>query len=227
MKIRPKICISICESTLLGVQSIVEKYSGRAQFFEVYLDYLEDHSDLSRYIASQPRRYIFTLRRPGFIPIERKIEDHLAVFHELSDADFFVDVDPFKESEIFHEVVKCVGAQRLIASFHDYEKTPSTEELEAIYIALKQTNAKIVKIATSCDDEGDIAKLLWIVAKAKEENQPLVGASMGIYGAKGRISLAINGNPWSYVSIADTVATAAGQLSLEKFEQTLEELGYT
>lgn len=52
---------------------------------------------------------------------------------------------------------------KLIVSSHNYENTPSSEELANLVVQIQATGADIVKIATTATEIVDVAKMFQIL----------------------------------------------------------------
>lgn len=101
---------------------------------------------------------------------------------------------------------------KLIASFHDFEKTPPYWELTRLVFDMKQTNADIIKIATMVTKEYDLQVLYRILlSKKPSENQIIIG--MGQLGKQSRILGPLLGSYLTYAA-TDTSATAPGQINI-------------
>ena len=83
--------------------------------------------------------------------------------------------------------VKAAGAA-VIASRHDFEKTPSEEELVSTFTAMEKTGADVVKIAVMPKTPADVLTLLSASDKASRDlSCPVIAISMGKLGAASRL----------------------------------------
>ncbi len=83
----------------------------------------------------------------------------------------------------------------VIASFHDFQKTPPTSRLEDLVKQACDAGADGLKIATRADSPADVARLLNLL-----ENSPLPLAVMGMgrLGMASRVMLAAAGSVLNY-----------------------------
>jgi 3-dehydroquinate dehydratase-1 len=83
----------------------------------------------------------------------------------------------------------------MIASFHDFQKTPPTSRLEDLVKQACDADADVLKIATRADSSADVARLLNLL-----ENSPLPLAVMGMgrLGMASRVMLAAAGSVLNY-----------------------------
>lgn len=56
---------------------------------------------------------------------------------------------------------------RVIVSSHNYQNTPSVEDLNDLVARIQQTGADIVKIATTAVDIADVARMFHITSSAQ------------------------------------------------------------
>lgn len=83
----------------------------------------------------------------------------------------------------------------LIASFHDFQKTPSASRLEDLAKQAADAGADVLKIATRTDSAGDVARLLNLLEGAP---LPLAVMGMGSLGMASRVVLAAAGSVLNY-----------------------------
>lgn len=83
----------------------------------------------------------------------------------------------------------------VIASFHDFQKTPSTARLEDLVKKASDAGADVLKIATHTNTPGDVARLLDLLEKTP---RPLAVMGMGPLGMASRVVLAAAGSVLNY-----------------------------
>lgn len=83
----------------------------------------------------------------------------------------------------------------LIASFHDFQKTPSVPRLEDLAKQAADAGADVLKIATRTHSAGDVARLLDLLEGAP---LPLAVMGMGPLGMASRVVLAAAGSVLNY-----------------------------
>jgi len=96
----------------------------------------------------------------------------------------------------------------LIASYHDFEKTPSQEEINALYYEAKATGADIVKFAFMTHHLDDLKRCQTLLQEHPEARIAVMG--MGAYAPVSRVLLAQCGSELNYGYLGDT-PTAPGQ----------------
>lgn len=104
----------------------------------------------------------------------------------------------------------------VIVSFHDFEKTPSFDELKAIATKAAK-HGTIVKISTMVKSNQDIATLEKLLGCALDV--PLCVIGMGAFGTKTRVTFPAHGSCLTY-GYLDT-PSAPGQLSADMLREQL------
>ena len=185
------ICLSISEPSL---DKILE-FIGKAEMAEIRLD-LMDLSDLEiEKVFSQPVKLIATCRQGKFNDEERKMK----LIKAMQSGASYVDIEIESSSEFKNEIKKIAKAHKckLIISFHDFDKTPSTEELNIIVGNCFTEGADIAKIACKANTENDAVRILSLYINHKN----LVALGMGEKGMITRVASLLLGAPFSFASI--------------------------
>ena len=108
----------------------------------------------------------------------------------------------------------------LVASFHDFDSTPTVRTLSALAGKAVAAGADVFKIATTTDDARSLARLLEFIGT--ETRLPVAAMGMGRLGLVSRLSLAAAGSILNYVSLGS--AAAPGQWPAELFRRRWQEL---
>jgi len=211
------ICISISEPSL---DKILE-FIGKAEMAEIRLD-LMDLSDLEiEKIFSQPVKLIATCRQGKFNDEERKKKLIKAIQSGAS----YVDIEIESNDDFKKEIKKIAKSHKckLIISFHDFDKTPSTEELNKIVDDCFSEGADIAKIACKANTENDAVRILSLYVHHKN----LVALGMGEKGMITRVASLLLGAPFSFASIGTGKETASGQIEFEDMKKIMNKLQNT
>ncbi len=126
----------------------------------------------------------------------------------------FVDVEIESDSTFKADVIACAQEHscKVIVSYHNYENTPSHEELCNIVSECYSQGADIAKVATTAKTQADCANVLSLYNQEK----PLVALAMGTIGRITRVANLFLGSPFSFAAIDEAHATAGGQLTVEQ-----------
>ena len=130
-----------------------------------------------------------------------------------------IDVELFRGEALLRDI--CEEARkkgiRVIASSHDFEKTPAKEEIIERLTRMQDCGADLLKLAAMPRDAGDVLTLLSATWEMKEQyaKQPVVTMSMGAKGAVSRLAGEVFGSVMTFGSAG--VASAPGQVSCSDF----------
>ncbi|MEO5355685.1 MAG: type I 3-dehydroquinate dehydratase [Nitrospirae bacterium YQR-1] len=123
-------------------------------------------------------------------------------------------IDIELNSRIFGDIMKIAKSKEipLIASFHDFKKTPPQDELEHILEKSKQAGADITKIALMANTMEDVGLLAGFTLRHRDA--AIVCISMGSVGMASRVFFPLIGSLFTFATIETT--TAPGQLSVDE-----------
>ena len=108
----------------------------------------------------------------------------------------------------------------VIASFHDFQKTPSTARLEDLVKKASDAGADVLKIATCANSSADVARLLNLLERSP---LPLAVMGMGPLGMASRVMLAAAGSVLNYGWLHQPNVT--GQWSAKYLRGILKKIG--
>ena len=114
----------------------------------------------------------------------------------------------------------------VVISNHDFEKTPSQEELVERMKRAEALGADILKIAVMPQSKRDVLSLLCATEQmSRESDRPLITMSMGKDGIISRLSGEIFGSSVTFGTIG--MASAPGQIDLDSMNYVLDLLHQT
>ena len=184
-----------------------------ANLVELRLDLLNLNLDELKQLFDLDTKYIITNRLGDFIN-----EQGSAFLKNIIDlgADF-IDVELEQNNEYLSDLIEFTKASncKLIISYHNFEHTPSKEELQNIIDSAKKLNADYVKIATEVKTQKDVLRILSLY----ENNDKLIAFGMGEIGRISRVTSLYMGAEFTYVSIDDENKTASGQLTVDEMNK--------
>jgi 3-dehydroquinate dehydratase-1 len=111
-------------------------------------------------------------------------------------------------------------ACELIISYHNYEVTPSRNELERIVNDCYLFGADVAKIATQVINKQDIANLLSLYSTTHR----IVSIGMGEKGKLTRVLSLLMGAEFTYAAPDDGTETAPGQLKKTELKRIINQL---
>lgn len=137
-----------------------------------------------------------------------------------------VDMEYFRDKERIEKtlaIAKECGVT-VVMSNHDFDKTPSFEDITGRLIGMKKLGADVAKLACMPQSAKDVLTLLSATEHVKSQypDEPLITMSMGKLGAVSRISGEIFGSCLTFGSAKQ--ASAPGQIEVTMLQQILKVL---
>ncbi|XP_027348707.1 bifunctional 3-dehydroquinate dehydratase/shikimate dehydrogenase, chloroplastic-like [Abrus precatorius] len=213
------ICAPIMGESIEKMKIDVHKAkAGGADLVEIRLDSLntfDPYQDLSALIQNHPLPLLFTYRPTWeggmYDGDENKRLDALRLAMELG-ADY-IDVE-LQVAHQFYDSIrgKTFNKTKVIVSSHNYQLTPSIEDLGNLVAKIQATGADIVKIATTALDITDVAHMFQIMVHSQV---PFIGLVMGDRGLISRILCAKFGGYLTFGTVESGVVSAPGQPTLK------------
>lgn len=137
-----------------------------------------------------------------------------------------VDAEIFRGDDITYMMVEAAHGQgmKVIASNHDFSRTPKKEELMRRLCKMQEMEADIAKLAVMPRTERDVLTLLDATLAMKELHQdtPIVTMAMGELGVISRLAGQLFGSAITFGSVGEM--SAPGQIPVEKLYEFLKDL---
>jgi 3-dehydroquinate dehydratase len=221
-----KYCLPIVKSNLDHVQSEIEGHSGYPKF-EIWLDYLEAvQPGPVRALADRyPGRLVFHFRRRQLEPIRTPLATRLEVIQTLSGAGVMLDLDAASQLSEFDHIRSGQLGLQVIASYHNYESTPSDRELRDTVQGLRDHQPDVVKVAAFCREDADALRLLQLQLELKTQGVKHIILGMGPHGLPTRVFGTLWGNELAFVPESSAEASAPGQLTKSQLDTIFANLG--
>lgn len=251
---RPKICVpvveheqdQILEQAGLAKESGAELVEWRADFFdqvqktECVLDVL---SELREILGDIPLLFTFRTAKEGG---EKNIlwEQYEVLLKIVADSGFveMIDLEIFRGyDERLHQkkewkvtdacnrrmldlIEELKKKTILIGSYHDFEKTPSNEEMLRRLLFMDRMGADIPKMAVMPNEREDVIRLMESTCLAERliMEKPLITMSMGALGAVSRVSGESFGSAVTFGCLGKE--SAPGQIEVGKLRAVLDTL---
>ncbi|MBN2111397.1 MAG: type I 3-dehydroquinate dehydratase [Methanosarcinaceae archaeon] len=146
-------------------------------------------------------------------------EDRIAVLIDIlpfvEAIDIELSADASQRSKVI-EAAKAAGAT-VIVSAHDFNATPSVEEMKRILSRAHEAGADIAKLAVMAKTKQDVLNVLQATA---DMEKPVCTIAMGEPGKHSRIVAPCYGSVLTYGAIAKAVAP--GQIRIHELKAALE-----
>lgn len=224
---KPRICISICESTVAALENAIAAAAKLCDLIEVRLDCLnplelETGANLITKILGKSACESILTFRPAEEGGQRQLDDEQrqafwsgAIFSESL---FDVELDV---AERFNSTGASsplpLDWSRTICSQHDFGGVP--RNLDQIYDRLAATPARILKVAVLANDATDCVPVFRLLAHARNEGREMIAIAMGTAGIATRILGPSRGAFLTYASLESEAATAPGQISVRELRE--------
>jgi 3-dehydroquinate dehydratase-1 len=205
-----------------------------ADLAEFRIDLLSFASDTKQVIALGHELKKILGNKPMIATIRTKNEGGQL---EISDVDYgktyqaylknpfmdWLDVEMFRDQKVVSDIVQKAHQKKvlIVMSNHDFQKTPSQDEIEKRLLKQDQMGADILKIAVMPKSKQDVFTLMNATLKVSQQTtKPLLTMSMGQLGTISRVATANMGGSYSFGMIGQ--ASAPGQIDVTKLKQILQ-----
>jgi len=205
-----------------------------ADLAEFRIDLLSFASDTKQVIALGHELKKVLGNKPMIATIRTKNEGGQL---EISDVDYgktyqaylknpfmdWLDVEMFRDQKVVSEIVQKAHQKKVLVvmSNHDFQKTPSQDEIEKRLLKQDQMGADVLKIAVMPKSKQDVFTLMNATLKVSQQTtKPLLTMSMGQLGTISRVATANMGGSYSFGMIGE--ASAPGQIDVTKLKQILK-----
>lgn len=221
-----KYCLPIIKSDPSEIQTIISDNIDKYQYFEVWLDYIDNLDDNFTHdlIHQLNGRLVLLFRRQNLDPIHLPLEKRLAIIQSLESTLTLVDLDISQTQELDYLRQNKLEV-KLITSYHNYHSTPNTVHLEKIIVTMEEYDPAVYKLATHCEREEDGLALLQQLLKLKARGKNAIVLGMGEFGAITRVFGALWGNEMTFAPATADEKSAPGQLTRQQLESIFKELG--
>ena len=214
-----KTCVSIAEKTPSKIKQVLKIALKKSDYVEVRLDFLkiEQIPEALEIIKNDLNKIVCTLRpktEGGKFPGNEK--ERIVILKLIAEySPFLLDVEynTLKNDTALVKYLKSTKT-KLLVSWHDFKKTPSTAELKKKLNQMSKfsSNVKIVSTAKSTNDS---TRMLELYSKKGKNN--LISFAMGDFGRISRILCLYLGSPYTYVSLGKAIAP--GQFSVDEIKK--------
>ena len=216
-----KTCISIGEKTPNKIKQTLKIALKKSDYVEVRFDFLEIEKipETLEMIKNDLNKIVCTLRsikEGGKFSGDEK--ERIAILKLIAEYNpFLLDVEfnTLKKNSLLAKYLTSTKVN-LLVSWHDFNKTPNSEELEKKKKQMSRfsNNVKIVSTAKSTNDSTRMLELY-----RKKEKMNLISFAMGDLGRISRILCLYLGSPFTYVSLKKAIAP--GQFSIDEVKKII------
>ncbi len=214
-----KTCVSIAEKTPYKIKQTLKIALKKSDYAEVRFDFLKINQipEALETIKKDLNKIVCTLRPKveggKFSGSEKERIAILKLIAEYNPFLLDVEFNTLKKNSSLVKYLKSTKT-KLLVSWHDFKKTPSTSELKKKMNQMSKFsfNVKIVSTAKSTNDSNRMLELY-----SKKGRNNLISFAMGDLGRISRILCLYLGSPFTYVSLGKAVAP--GQFSVDEVKK--------
>ena len=213
----PRICVSIGRETIDDALAVADSVAPLADVLEIRLDRLAVPA-VSPFVSSLSVPLLFT-NRPrweggNFSGSEEARMGGL--LQAVAENVGYVDLELLAPEESHQSMRMALQQSRtqLILSWHNFQETPSREELVGRMALMQDKGADIGKIVTTAHSHEDVLRVLQLQEVARQLDFPLIAFCMGRPGVISRVATCDLGGYMTYCSASADEATAPGQLTV-------------
>lgn len=234
----PKLCVPIVATTIEG---IIEQGKGivsaKPDCIELRMDWFQNVNDVNQVlqVLKELRAVIgetvllFTFRTDNEGG-ERAITvgDYIQLCKIVCESEYIdlLDVEAFMQEGLLYDLTEVAheNGVYVVASNHDFEKTPKEKELLERFAYMERQGADILKIAVMPQQERDVLELLSATLRYHESGgrRPTITMSMKEMGIVSRIAGETFGSAMTFVTVGKS--SAPGQIPIEEAREILNVL---
>lgn len=234
----PKIIVPVVGKTEQALLEEIEFLTGiDFDILEWRVDHFDEVADIDSVkqmagkihaiIGHKPILFTFrTANEGGVYPASIEFYINLNKQMIMSGLIDFVDIEVFTGDEYVKEIVALAHQHQVlvIASNHDFDKTPAKDEIVLRLRKMQDLGADIPKIAVMPRSREDVITLLAATAEMKDKyaKKPLITMSMAGKGAISRVAGETFGSDFTFGAAKN--ASAPGQLDVKELRYILNVL---
>ena len=217
----PAICIPNVGKTKEDILSLTRTYLDmHMDLMEWRMDWYEDVEDIAK--VTELVKELRNVMGDTPLSTEKYAKLNKAVA-ATGNADI-IDVEIFTGDDIVREMIDAIHASgtKVIASNHDFDKTPAKSDLLYRLRKMQDMGADIPKMAVMPQTKKDVLTLLSATEEMASDyaDRPIITMSMAGLGSISRIACEIFGSCLTFGSGAQ--ASAPGQIGAEALHQALQ-----
>ena len=232
----PKICVPIVEITEEGLLDTAARIrESQADLVEWRCDHYAGIHDRDRterlleelraVLGDMPLLFTYRTKTEGGAAAEEISEEEYAAIVLHATGTGLVDIVDMelRMGKPLAEKLQVVAREQgsyILMSCHDFEKTPSQENMKRIYKQMEVRGADILKLAVMPQSTEDLLTLLTVCKDvSKASAHPVVAISMGSTGLESRICGEAFGSAMTFGCLER--ASAPGQMDVDQLAQVL------
>lgn len=231
----PKICVPIVGKTRNEILAAAESFESvkkdvvewRADWFDGVFDFAQVEAvlkELRQVLGNTPILFTFrTSNEGGEKAIEPSAYAELNKRAAATGLIDLVDVEAFTGDEVVRDIIESAHESGIVvvASNHDFEKTPEKDEIVRRLRKMQELDADIPKIAVMPQSRKDVLTLLSATEEMASEyaDRPIITMSMSATGLISRLCGECFGSALTFGAVGK--ASAPGQMNASDLSEIL------
>ncbi len=208
----PRICAVVTAGSTAEAINAIEGVSKLGlDLIEVRFDYMARPREPGRIRKATDLTLIATNRRSNQGGRTDQTElQRIGLLTEAAEVGFdYVDVELL--TDYVGNVLEKIRAHdaKIVVSYHNFDRTPSADELSSILGSERSLGADVCKIVGTAQTPGDSLAYLRLIEENPEDR--LVCFGMGAPGITSRVLSSLFGAAWTYASTGAGLESAPGQ----------------
>lgn len=232
----PKVCVPVVAKNREAILAYVERVlEDRPDMIELRMDWFEGVTNVDALLSllkdvreiAGDTVLLFTIRTSeegGELAVT--VEEYIRLCTLACQSGYIdlLDVEAYKQEDVLDRLVEVAHAQGVlvVASNHDFHKTPSREEIVERLRYMEEHGGDIPKIAVMPQSEQDVLHLLEATVAYYEEgiHKPVITMAMGGLGVISRLSGEFFGSAVTFAS--EGQISAPGQIPIRDAQHILQ-----
>jgi 3-dehydroquinate dehydratase type I len=210
------------KSTATALKQIKEAQKWGADLVELRIDYLKDLNpqNLKKLIKACKIPCIVTPRstKEGGNWSKSEAERLQYLEKALEFGAEYIDIELSSGKKEIAQLHKLKGSSKIIVSYHDFQKTPSTAVLNRKLKSQIAAKADICKVVTMAKKTADCSAIYELIAAAKTAKQEIIAIGMGPLGQETRIRGPKMGAYLTFSALSAQKSSAPGQLTIRELK---------
>lgn len=231
----PKICIPLVGRSRQEILAAAAAAAAEVpDLLEWRVDWYEQHADpesvcellvqLRQEVGTLPLLFTFRTGKEGG-KADICVDEYIRLNQAAIDTGMvdLVDVELGRGEDVLQELIQAAHKRNaaVIVSCHDFERTPSREEMVSLMCRMQELGADIPKLAVMPRSDSDVIALINATHEMRMEHSstPVITMSMGIMGSITRLGGEIFGSAVTFASTGQE--SAPGQIGITELRQML------
>lgn len=211
-----KICVPIQARTQKEAKKALENIKGKADMAEIWLDHIKD-LDITDLLKNKPLPVICVCKGPdekGKFKGSHSEAVKILIEAAKNGADYIdISLNLIKNYKLK------IKNSKVIVSYHNFTKTPSTSFMIGKAMDMKKRKADIVKISVMAKSLNDTVRVITLAKILQSKKIPHILIAMSKKGALSRVLTPTLGGTIMFAPLTRDKSSASGQLTVKELRE--------